>query len=169
MRLCGFLLLADEMKRALPRRGCDPREQREDIARFCLRYAHRANNWDLVDIPCREIVGYWLLYSPDDRLVLDRLAESDNLWEQRIAIVATWILIREGQFDDTLRIAETLLGHSHDLIHKAVGWMLREVGKRDRDKLLGFLEIHYAHMPRTTLRYAIERLPEMERKYWLAR
>lgn len=168
VRLCGFLLLAEEMKRALPRRGRDPWERRGEIARFCLLHARQANNWDLVDIPCREIVGYWLLHAPQERGILDRLADSDCLWEQRIAIVSTWILIRERQFDDTLRIALKLLPHPHDLMHKAVGWMLREVGKRDKNLLTDFLEAHYADMPRTALRYAIERFPESERRGWLA-
>lgn len=167
VRLCGFLLLAEEMKLALPRRGNDPHERRQEIARFFLRHARQANNWDLVDIPCREIVGYWLLHSPENRNVLDRLAESENLWEQRISIVSTWILINRNQFEDTLRISEKLLSHPHDLIHKAVGWMLREVGKRDTDRLFGFLETHHSEMSRTTLRYAIEKLPEPQRLYWL--
>ena len=106
---------------------------------------------------------------PDRRRILDRLACSDNLWEQRIAIVSTLELIRGGELDDTLRIARRLLAHPHDLIHKAVGWMLREVGKRDREALLGFLEDNWRLMPRTMLRYAIERLPEPERLAWLRR
>lgn len=180
-RLAGFLLLEEEMKAALPRRArgmiADSREKaarRDEIVAFYLRHARQSNNWDLVDLPCRGILGEWLLHpSSDGRLpdrgILDRLAESDNLWEQRIAIVSTWRLITENQYDDTLRLSAKLLGHSHDLMHKAVGWMLREVGKRNIDVLLAFLDEHYAAMPRTALRYAIEKMPEGERQYWLHR
>ena len=104
-----------------------------------------------------------------DRRVIDRLSESEYLWEQRIAIVSTLMLIRNGEFNDTLRIALRLLPHPHDLIHKAVGWMLREVGKRDTDTLRRFLDLHVNEMHRTTLRYAIERLPEPERHEWMTR
>ncbi len=98
-----------------------------------------------------------------------RFAGSDNLWEQRIGMVTTWRLMRAGQTDDTFRLADKLLHHPHDLMRKAVGWMLREAGKVDKDLLLDFLEEHYHEMSRTTLRYAIERLPEPERQYWLKR
>lgn len=173
VRLCGFLLLVEAMKATLTVRGRrDPSAsgRRDAIAMFYLRHARSANNWDLVDLSCPAVIGGWLLVSePDRRRILDRLACSDNLWEQRMAIVATLELIRAGQFDDTLRIARRLLAHPHDLIHKAVGWMLREVGKRDREALLGFLEDNWRLMPRTMLRYAIERLPEPERLAWLRR
>ncbi|MCI5977381.1 MAG: DNA alkylation repair protein [Bacteroidales bacterium] len=178
-RLAGFLLLEAEMKAALPgRRKGIPADtpqkaaRRDAIARFFLRHARQANNWDLVDIPCRGILGEWLMHPGADgnlpsRDILDRLALSDNLWEQRIAIVTTWRFIRERQFADTLRLATLLLGHPHDLIHKAVGWMLREVGKKDEGVLLDYLEEHHAAMSRTTLRYAIERLPHPLRLAWL--
>ena len=104
-----------------------------------------------------------------DRSILDALAESTNLWEQRIAIVSTSMLIRAGQYEDTLRIADKLLGHPHDLIHKAVGWMLREVGKKDIDLLRRYLSDRYSRMPRTALRYAIERMDPLERQAWLSR
>ena len=103
------------------------------------------------------------------RTILDNLAASESLWEQRIAVVSTLALIRERQYADTLRIATSLLGHSHDLIHKAVGWMLREVGKRDIEVLRGYLEAHCHEMPRTSLRYAIERMDAAERREWLER
>lgn len=102
-----------------------------------------------------------------DRKVLDELSASDNLWLQRIAIVTTLLLIRNNQFDDTLRIATRLLSHKHDLLHKAVGWMLREVGKRNLALLRSYLTTHHAVMSRTTLRYAIEKMNEDERQYWL--
>lgn len=183
-RLCGLLLLVDEMKAARPKsvlkyqseRVQYENEQRaarrEEIATFYLQHAQQANNWDLVDLSCIFIVGFWLLYpSTDgtmpDRGVLDELSVSKNLWLQRIAIVSTQQLIRNNQFDDTLRIATRLLSHKHDLIHKAVGWMLREVGKRDLDLLRSYLKTHHAEMSRTTLRYAIEKMNEDERQYWL--
>jgi 3-methyladenine DNA glycosylase AlkD len=107
------------------------------------------------------------LLDKEDRSVLYRLAESSNLWEQRIAIVSTWTFIKHGQLDDTLKLAALLLDHRHDLIHKAVGWMLREVGKKDRATLVDFLEKHHSQMSRTTLRYAIERFLPEERTYFL--
>lgn len=172
-RLCGFLLLVEEMKAAMPRRrdtADTGRKRRDTIATFYLSHAHRANNWDLVDLSCPAIIGSWLLAAPRKcRAVLDQLAASDNLWEQRIAIVSNLTLIRAGQFDDTLRIARRLLGHPHDLIHKATGWMLREIGKRNSAVLRDFLAENWNRMPRTALRYAIERLPEDERFYWLHR
>lgn len=176
-RLCGFLLLVEEMKAATPRRR-DPdshgAERRQEIAAFYLRHARQANNWDLVDLSCSYIIGVWLLHQAPggnmpDRGLLDRLAESSDLWEQRIAIVSTAALIRAGEYADTLRIATRLLGHDHDLIHKAVGWMLREVGKRDADLLRTYLDANLRRMHRTTLRYAIERLPAPERQAWLRR
>ncbi len=164
VRLAGLLLLVEEMKSAKKNA-----ERRDLIAEFYLRHARQANNWDLVDLSCPKILGEWLVHSSADRSVLDRLVESDSLWEQRIGIVSTWRIIREGQFDDTLRLAEKLLSHPHDLIHKATGWMLREVGKRDTDVLRDFLDTHVAEMPRTALRYAIEKLTDSERRFWLNR
>lgn len=175
VRLAGFLLLVEEMKEALPRKrkaATEHASARDEIARFYLRHARQANNWDLVDMTCPKILGEWLLYpSVDgklpDRKILDDLAGSDNLWEQRIGIVTTWRLIRNDEYDCTLRIAEKLLSHHHDLIHKATGWMLREVGKRDMEILTGFLNDHYKEMPRTVLRYAIEKMDERSRRLWL--
>ena len=144
----------------------------DDHARaFELYLAHTAfvNNWDLVDISAKELVGAYLARTtaPGERSLLDRLAQSDSLWERRIAIVATHFFIRQDQFDDTLRIAGLLLKDRHDLIHKAVGWMLREVGKRDQDVLEWFLRRHLDALPRTTLRYAIERFPKPLRRAYL--
>ena len=185
IRLCGFLLLVEEMKAALPRLKRKKEKQtadadiikarrRKEIAAFYLGNARQANNWDLVDLSAPYIIGNWLLHPDEsdkmaDRHILDRLAESSNLWEQRIAIVSTLMLIRNHQFDDTMRIAEKLLPHRHDLIHKAVGWMLREAGKRDINTLRQFLQLHYSTMPRTALRYAIEKMSLEERKKWMKR
>lgn len=184
-RLCGLLLLVEEMNAARPKSDVKRKadglkvenkqraEHREQIATFYLQHAQQANNWDLVDVSCGYVVGQWLLYplangKMPNRSVLDKLSESSNLWLQRIAIVSTIMLIRNNQFDDTLRIATKLLSHKHDLIHKAVGWMLREVGKRDVALLRCYLTDHHAAMARTTLRYAIEKLNKEERQYWLS-
>lgn len=131
-------------------------------------YLHRTdaiNNWDLVDLSAPGIVGAHL--RDRDRSMLAKLARSESLWERRIAIVATYDFIRRGEFGDTLRIATMLLGDRHDLIHKATGWMLREVGKRDRHALAAFLKTDAPRMPRTMLRYAIERFPEPLRQRYL--
>lgn len=172
-RLCGLLLLVEEMKAALPRRGVDTpdkQRRRKEIADFYLRHATRANNWDLVDLSCEYILGPYILHmDKPDYDILYNLARKDSLWEQRISIVTTFCFIREGIFDPTLRLADMLSGHPHDLIHKAVGWMLREVGKRDRDVLLEYLEENHARLPRTALRYAIEKLSPDERRAWLNR
>jgi 3-methyladenine DNA glycosylase AlkD len=169
VRLCGFLLLVRQMQRAVKRNDA---AERDAVLRFYLLNARRANNWDLVDLSAPYLLGVWLQFPTaegtlPDRALLDHLAASDNLWEQRIAIVSTLGLIRVGQFSDTLRISKLLLAHPHDLIHKAVGWMLREVGKRDKALLEDFLAVHSRQMSRTTLRYAIERFPEGERQRWM--
>lgn len=125
------------------------------------------NNWDLVDTSAPHLLGAWLLKR--DRSVLDRLAASASLWEQRISVLTTQAFIRADDFADTLRLCERFLPHPHDLMHKACGWMLREVGNRDERVLRSFLGQHVANMPRTMLRYAIEKLPETDRKGYLAR
>lgn len=158
-RLVALLLLVDGYDR-----GDDAR--RRKIHRAYLANTHRINNWDLVDMSAGSIVGRHLDAAEISCLV--KLAKSKDLWERRIAIVATFDFIRRGELAPTLRISEMLLGDKHDLIHKAVGWMLREVGKKDRRVLDGFLAEHYREMPRTMLRYAIERHPEMIRKRYLA-
>jgi 3-methyladenine DNA glycosylase AlkD len=140
---------------------------RRAIFNFYLANADRVNNWDLVDASAPAIVGGHLAGRGDRRAVLDRLARSANLWERRIAIVATLHLIRLDRFADTFRIARRLLADRHDLIHKATGWMLREAGKRDRAALEGFLRRHCRRMPRTMLRYAIERFPARLRRAYL--
>jgi 3-methyladenine DNA glycosylase AlkD len=140
-------------------------ENRHGIYQLYLDHTRWVNNWDLVDSSAPYIAGAWL--ADKDRSPLYRLAGSESLWERRIAIVATFHFIRRGEFADTLNVAERLLTDKHDLIHKAVGWMLREVGKRDLGSLESFLRAHHRAMPRTMLRYAIERLPENERRVYL--
>jgi 3-methyladenine DNA glycosylase AlkD len=135
------------------------------IYELYLTHTRYINNWDLVDASAREIVGGYL--SDKNREPLMDLARSSNMWERRISIVATHYFIRQGEFADTLRIAKLLLGDKEDLIHKAVGWMLREAGKRDQATLEKFLRRHGKVMPRTTLRYAIERFPKELRLSYL--
>jgi 3-methyladenine DNA glycosylase AlkD len=142
----------------------DEREQKAIYDRY-LANTRYINNWDLVDLSAPSIVGGWL--SARSRAPLRRLARSASLWERRIAIVATQAFIRRDEFEDTLEIADLLIHDEHDLIHKAVGWMLREVGKRDGVVLRTWLRPRHTHMPRTMLRYAIERFPESERRRYL--
>ena len=161
VRLAGLLALVQlfahaKKDQALRRRCVD----------FYLSHTDRINNWDLVDLSCYPLLGEWLL--DKDRTLLYDLARSGRtLWEQRIGIVSTMTLIRHGQLEDTFAIADILLHHPHDLIHKAVGWLLREAGKRDKAALVAFLAPRYRSMPRTMLRYAIEKFPEAERKSYL--
>jgi 3-methyladenine DNA glycosylase AlkD len=156
-RLLAVMILARKYERG-------DEAMREEIYRSYLANTHRINNWDLVDASAPNIVGAHLLER--DRTVLYNLAKSESLWERRIAIIATQHFIRHDDFNDTLAIAEILLGDRHDLIHKASGWMLREVGKRDQAALERFLRKHAKRMPRTMLRYAIERFPpELRARY----
>ena len=141
------------------------RENNKEIFDFYLANTKGINNWDLVDLSAPNIVGNFLLNKNKD--ILYELAKSDSLWKKRIAIVSTYAFIRENEFEDTLAISELLLNDSHDLIHKAVGWMLREIGKRDFELEENFLRTHYEEMPRTMLRYAIEKFSEEKRKNYL--
>lgn len=140
-------------------------KEKSDIVRFYLDNIKQVNNWDLVDLSAPTILGSFLM--ENDRSVLYRLAKSSNIWERRIAILATMQFIKNGEFSDTLKLAAILLRDDHDLIHKAVGWMLREVGKRDLALGEAFLDRHYRAMPRTTLRYAIERFPERKKRRYM--
>lgn len=140
-------------------------DRQAEIYRLYLENTRHINNWDLVDVSAPHIVGKYLLHR--ERAVLRQLAVSESLWERRIAIIATQQFIRQNQFDDTIAIAETLLSDKHDLIHKAVGWMLREVGQRAPEREREFLRTFHHTMPRTMLRYAIEKFPEAERQEFL--
>lgn len=159
-RLCALLMLVERFKK------CDESGKKE-IFDFYLTQTTRINNWDLVDLSAPGIVGEYLKDKPRD--VLYRLADSALLWDQRIAVVSTYTLIKNSDFIDILALSERLLYHKHDLMQKAVGWMLREMGKRDKDLLVQFLEKYCKTMPRTTLRYAIEKFPEDERKEFMKR
>ncbi len=161
MRLTALLILDLQFAKA-------PLDERKRIVDFYLRHLDGVNNWDLVDSSAPSILGEYLR-SKKDRSVLYRLARSGKLWRGRIAIVATLALIRSGDFEDTIRIAEIFLTHKHDLIHKAVGWMLREMGKKDESALRAFLDKHAVVMPRIALRYAVERLPKASKKDYMAR
>ncbi len=157
-RLLALLLLIDRYSKG------NAAEQKA-IFTLYLKNAAFVNNWDLVDLSAAKIVGSWLLGK--DKKILDALARSRNMWERRIAIVATHAFIRDGLVNDTFHIAGILLGDQEDLIHKAAGWMLREAGKRDMKALKAFLKPRLKTMPRTMLRYAIERFPEKERQVFL--
>ena len=211
VRLCGLLILVAKFERLTKRTAartpleCTEKTNnkdallkcteeairgRDEIVQMYLRYAERANNWDLVDLSVHKILGHWLLLptylgmteprihgttelANENRAykikVLDELAQSDNLWKQRMSMVCTWKTSQMGDPSWCLRYAEIHLHHPHDLMHKAVGWMLREMGKRVSMELLrDFLRQHAHEMPRTMLRYAIEKMPELERKEWMA-
>jgi 3-methyladenine DNA glycosylase AlkD len=157
-RVCALRILIRKYENA-------SNEEQENIFNFYLSNTKNINNWDLVDLSAPKIFGSFLLNH--NKNLLYKLVQSENLWERRIAIISTLSFIRENEFEDTLAISELLLQDNHDLIHKAVGWMLREVGKREKNILKDFLRKHYENIPRTTLRYAIEKFEEEERKKWL--
>ena len=176
VRLCGLLILVAQFEKAATKRLTDNPQAirtRDEIVQMYLRYADRANNWDLVDISAPKIIGHWLLLpsalgdTDYKRQVLDELAASNCLWKQRISMVCTWWTTSQGDLSWCWRYAEKHLHHPHDLMHKAVGWMLREMGKRDIGQLRDFLRLHAREMPRTALRYAIEKMSEPERKEWM--
>ena len=157
-RLISLFILVDKY-------AISDEQEKESIFSFYLKNRRGINNWDLVDLSAPKIIGKHLLNK--DKSLLFKFALSKNLWERRIAILSTYEFIRNDNYDTTLKIAEILLQDNHDLIHKAVGWMLREVGKRDLQTEENFLKIHYKKMPRTMLRYAIEKFPETKRKKYL--
>ena len=178
VRLCGLLILVDKFEKQANKRLENDGEaikKRDDIVTMYLKYAEQANNWDLVDLSVHKILGHWLLLpsnlgDKDYKMkLLDEFAASDCLWKQRMSIVCSWKTSQMGDPSWCLRYAEIHLHHPHDLMHKAVGWMLREMGKRVSMELLReFLRLHAHEMPRTMLRYAIEKMSDEERKYWMA-
>ncbi|MBQ3630291.1 MAG: DNA alkylation repair protein [Prevotella sp.] len=187
VRLCGLLILVAKFEKLTTKRlenDADAIKKRDEIVTMYLQYAEQANNWDLVDLSAPKILGHWLmlptsLSSPRNgkdaalsvaykRRVLDELAASPCLWKQRMSMVCSWKTSQMGDASWCLRYAEVHLHHPHDLMHKAVGWMLREMGKRvSMDLLREFLQQHAPEMPRTMLRYAIEKMSEKERKVWM--
>ena len=194
VRLCGLLILVAKFEKLSTKRLENDEKSirgRDEILTLYLQYAEQANNWDLVDLSVHKILGHWLLLPTylgitEPRIhgttelanenkaykikVLDELAQSDNLWKQRMSIVCSWKTSQMGDPSWCLRYAEIHLHHPHDLMHKAVGWMLREMGKRvSMDLLRDFLRQHAHEMPRTMLRYAIEKMSEQERQYWIKR
>ena len=186
VRLCGLLLMVEKFERLTTKRLIHDEKatkKRDEILSMYLQYAERASNWDLVDLSAPKILGHWLLLptllagrdSSEEEMrtykktTLDALADSQNLWRQRMSIVCTWKTSQAGDASWCLRYAERHLSHPHDLMHKAVGWMLREMGKRvSMDLLRDFLRQHVQNMPRTTLRYAIEKMDAEERAYWMS-
>jgi 3-methyladenine DNA glycosylase AlkD len=157
-RLISLFILVEQYEKG-------SEKEKEKIFKFYLKNRKGINNWDLVDLSAPKIVGKYLLEK--DKSILVKFASSKNLWERRIAILSTYEFIRNNNFKPTLEIAEILLNDEHDLIHKAVGWMLREVGKKDLQTEEKFLRKYYKTMPRTMLRYSIEKFPESKRKKYL--
>ena len=165
-RLLALIILANQFKNAIKN---DDSNIQQMIYRYYIKQYDKINNWDLVDASCHIIIGGYLANKPkaNAKLLYD-WAKSTHLWKKRMAIISTFSFIRENNFRHTIEISSLLLNDPHDLIHKAVGWMLREVGKKDKHTLKVFLDDHAASMPRTMLRYAIEKLPDTERISYLA-
>lgn len=161
IRLTALLILVYKYQKA------KKYEQRENIYQFYIDHLDKVNNWDLVDSTAKYIVGQFLHEYNQDRSVLYTLSDSKNLWERRIAIIATFHFINKGDFETTLELSEKYLTDHEDLIHKATGWMLREIGKQNESVLINFLDMHYQKMPRTMLRYSIEKLDEPVRQRYL--
>ena len=157
-KMCSLFILINKYRKS-------DKTEKKKIFDFYLKNTININNWDLVDISAPHIIGDYLLNK--NRKILYKLANSKNLWEKRISIISTFTFIKNNQFEDTLKISEILLNDNHDLIHKAVGWMLREVGKRDQKTEETFLEKYHKTMPKTMLRYSIEKFEENKRKYYL--
>lgn len=163
-RLTALLILGYKFAKA------KDEAERKELCDFYLAHLEAVNNWDLVDSSARELLGNYLLDKPDAEISrqLQQLATSGDLWQERVAIIATFSFIKADRFQYTLQLAEQYLGHKHNLIHKASGWMLREMGQRDVAPLRAFLDKFATRMPRTMLRYAIEKFSVVERKHYLA-
>ncbi len=157
-RMLALIIMVNQFKKA-------SELERKKLFNLYLANTSKINNWDLVDVSCRDIVGEYLL--DKDRQRLYQLAKSKNLWERRIAIVSTWYFIKHNQLEDTFKISIILIDDKHDLIHKAVGWMLREAGKKDEQALKDFLNKYANKLPRTALRYSLEKLPNIEKQYYM--
>lgn len=167
-RLTGVLLLQDSFTRSLKNQKPSNLDSRpEDWVKLYLNNTHRINNWDLVDTSAPGVLGKWL--EDKDRSILYQLAKTDSLWENRIAMIATLHFIRQKETEDVLKLSELFLTHSHDLMHKATGWMLREAWKRNQTPIEKFLYQFKSTMPRTMLRYAIEKMPASQRQIFMAK
>lgn len=175
IRLCGFLILVEKYAKVKDKNPMGKILKRDEIIRLYLKNSEYANNWDLVDMTAPKLLGKWFLdksmVSDEEKTqIVDNLAYSKNLWQRRISMVFSWWTSRQNRPDIALKYALIHLGDKHDLMQKAVGWMLREVGKNcSYDLLREFLEDNYQRLSRTSLRYAIEKFDEKERKYWLER
>lgn len=161
LRLIGFTILVEKYQKSLTD------TERKQIYNFYIKHRSAANNWDLVDLSVYKIMGDYLVRNPKERKILYKFIKSNNLWERRLAMVSTIAFIRNKESDDVLNLAKLLLDDKEDLMHKASGWMLRELGKRDEKILCDFLDLYVTKMPRTMLRYAIERLEETKRLKYL--
>lgn len=157
IRLCALLMMVLIYEKT---------DKKDEIVKLYLENTKYINNWDLVDLSAPKIIGanYIITKNPE---IITKLANSQHLWSERIAVVSQWSVVRNGEFDLLLSLAEKFLGHKHDLMHKAVGWMLREAGKRDEKILLNFLDKHYKTMPRTALRYSIEKLSPEQKSFYM--
>lgn len=160
VRLCALIIMVEKSKKK-------DEALRKELFNLYLSQTERINNWDLVDLSCRFIIGEYLLDKSRD--ILYQLAQSPLLWDNRIAIVSTYAFIRKGQLEDTYALSDLTMQHPHDLMHKAIGWMLREAGKRDSERLYDYVMSHRADMPRTMLRYAIEKFSPKERAILMKR
>ena len=160
VRLCALIIMVEKSKKK-------DEALRKELFNLYLSQTKRINNWDLVDLSCRFIIGEYLLDKSRD--ILYQLAQSPLLWDNRIAIVSTYAFIRKGQLEDTYALSDLMMQHPHDLMHKAIGWMLREAGKRNPERLYDYVMSHRADMPRTMLRYAIEKFSPKERAILMKR
>lgn len=160
VRLCGLLILVEKYHKS-------NESGKKEVFDFYLSNTKGINNWDLVDVTCPKIVGDYLLNHQEEREILYTLAKSKNLWERRISIISTFAFIRSNQLEDSIKLSKILLNDKEDLMHKAVGWTLREIYKRDKKLAIKFLDENLAQMPRVMLRYAIEKMPEEERLGYL--
>lgn len=160
VRLCALIIMVEKSKKK-------DEVLRKELFNLYLSQTKRINNWDLVDLSCRFIIGEYLLDKSRD--ILYQLAQSSLLWDNRIAIVSTYAFIRKGQLEDTYALSDLMMHHPHDLMHKAIGWMLREAGKRNPERLYDYVMSHRADMPRTMLRYAIEKFSPKERAILMKR
>lgn len=160
VRLCALIIMVEKSKKK-------DEALRKELFNLYLSQTERINNWDLVDLSCRFIIGEYLLDKSRD--ILYHLAQSPLLWDNRIAIVSTYAFIRKGQLEDTYALSDLMMQHPHDLMHKAIGWMLREAGKRNPERLYDYVMSHRADMPRTMLRYAIEKFSPKERTILMKR